>query len=345
MDQLGWFEKFAQCIISHSQFAAGLTYEYVKMERHDWLENCLAADAVLWKPEYMGPQSAHYFKEKIYLLQCVAHKLVMPNFQTIWHFESKVAQHHLLSFHNLPRPATFVTFDHAEARKRLQESAFPFVYKASAGASSQNVRLIAKQRHGKRLLDDLFAIPRWEEAKRRVKNTKLLFLQNITNRWTWSRTWQRLWRNPENVAVFYHQEFLTENRRDLRITVIGDHVAYAFWRKNRKNDFRASGSGLIDYESPVPSEIIKYCMSLNKMLQFDSMAYDLILKDERYVITEISYGYKDHALYNAPGYYQLNPNGELSFTHQHTWPQQFWVDWLLKKLLQEPLSSGATELP
>jgi hypothetical protein len=88
----------------------------------------------------------------------------------------------------------------------------------------------------------------------------------------------------------------------LRIAVIGDRYAMGFWRNNRPNDFRASGSGRIDYDRTVPEELVRYCLSLNKRFDFDSMAYDIIFRGNQFVITEMSYTYVDSLLYKAAGH-------------------------------------------
>ena len=54
----------------------------------------------------------------------------------------------------------------------------------------------------------------------------------------------------------YFQKYIPA-QHDIRITVIGNR-AFGFLRKNRKNDFRASGSGLIDYDyKKIPIEAVK----------------------------------------------------------------------------------------
>lgn len=46
----------------------------------------------------------------------------------------------------------------------------------------------------------------------------------------------------------YFQKFLPNNTYDIRITVIGERC-FGFIRYNRENDFRASGSGKIEYDT------------------------------------------------------------------------------------------------
>src|SRR6185503_17089802 len=48
-----------------------------------------------------------------------------------------------------------------------------------------------------------------------------------------------------NTGYILLQEFLSNNKFDTRVTVIGNR-AFAYRRFNRPNDFRASGSGNFD---------------------------------------------------------------------------------------------------
>ena len=122
-------------------------------------------------------------------------------------------------------------------------------------------------------------------------------------RWFWSFLISQFINSDDGQGVLYLQEFLPENSADLRITMIGQKYAVAFWRNNRPGDFRASGSGLIDYTKEVPNEILQYCQEINIRLNFDSMAYDILFKDDEFFINEISYNYVDKAIFNAPGYF------------------------------------------
>lgn len=55
----------------------------------------------------------------------------------------------------------------------------------------------------------------------------------------------RFWIREKKYILF--QEYLPDNEFDTRVTVIGNR-AFAFRRFNRKKDFKASGSGEIDYD-------------------------------------------------------------------------------------------------
>src|SRR5690606_19878921 len=135
----------------------------------------------------------------------------------------------------------------------------------------------------------IFRLQLWDEARRKASSRLQVFFENIFSKWMWATLFERLFRISEDYNVAYWQEYIPGNQADLRITVIGDCYAYGFWRNNRPNDFRASGSGLIDYERDIPEEQLRYCLDLNRKLGFDSMCYDILFKENDFVITEISF--------------------------------------------------------
>jgi glutathione synthase/RimK-type ligase-like ATP-grasp enzyme len=254
--------------------------------------------------------------------------LVLPNYATIWHFESKIAQSYLFaqSLTNMPR--TVVSFDYHDALQQIRQTSMPIVWKKSYGAGSKNVRLIRDRRLAEQEVKNAFCQQLWTEAKQCYHSRLSLVLHCLLQRWFWAKVRQKLM-GGEQFASVYWQEFVANNPRDLRITVIGDRFAFGFWRNNRPNDFRASGSGRIDYQRSIPESLIRYCIALNRAHDFDSMCYDILFTPESFVLTEMSYGYLDSAIHNASGYYELNQNDQLVFREEHTWPQMLWIEWAL----------------
>ena len=293
LDKLGWHERFTQALDEKKSQGIPLKIKTVNFEAHDWLEQIGDADLILWKPDYMGMKSAGYFKEKIYFLQYIAGKVIVPGFKTIWHFDSKVAQSYLFSHYKVKSPHTVVSMDYNDAEKNCAASKFPLVFKLSYGAGGKNVQLLDDQRKARKQLRKIFCVPIYDDEKRRLSSGAKVMLRHFWKKWLWHRTIHRLYEKYENVAASYFQEFIPKNTADLRITVIGDRFAFGFWRNNRPGDFRASGSGLVDYERPIPEEALNYCIELNRKMDFDSMCYDLLFKENGFVITEMSYGYKE----------------------------------------------------
>ncbi len=265
----------------------------------------------------------------------ILQKLVIPNFKTIWHFENKIAQSYLFQIHGIPTPKTTISFDYYDAIDRLQYETFPLVFKESYGAGSHNVKLVLTFHQAKNIATNIL-LPHqmWMEAKNHKFSKIKFLLLNLSKSWLWYGIFQKYFRGEYFKGVYW-QSFILDNEADLRITVIGDKYAFGFWRNNRPNDFRASGSGCIDYQRAVPENVLRYCLKINRDLCFDSMAYDILFSKNDFFITEISYGYLDSAIYNAPGYYELKEDDNLEFVNGHFWPQELWIYWMFDRITQE----------
>jgi len=326
-DRGGWHEKFIDSLERRMRELPFLRYSLVNMDRSDWLSQIGDATLVLWKPAYMGHEFAGYVKEKVYLLERFLGKTVLPNFSTVWHFESKIAQSYLFDLLDVGTPETFVSFDFTEATEIAGRSAFPVVRKKAAGAGSANVRAMSSSKELRNDLERTFSLSLWDRSLDERSRLKRI-AGGLRHRWFWDFAWRKLTRS-QLFGVAYWQEFIPGNDSDLRITVIGDRFATGFWRRNRPGDFRASGSGNIDYETPLPEEALRCCLEISRRLDFDSMAYDILFRDGTPVISEMSYGYSDVAVHRVSGYSILEPDGTLSFVSGNTWPQERCVEWAM----------------
>lgn len=115
------------------------------------------------------------------------------------------------------------------------------------------------------------------------------------------------------------QEFCPGNDRDYRVVCIG-HRVFGLQRFNRKGDFRASGSGLVESTEilPLAKELCEFC-SRNG---FEVMAFD-VLRDGsgNWVVTEMSYtfpitlnqGMETKEIKDIYGYYIDMKTGEKVF--------------------------------
>jgi hypothetical protein len=98
------------------------------------------------------------------------------------------------------------------------------------------------------------------------------------------------------------QEFLPNNEFDTRITVIGNR-AFGFRRFNRPGDFRASGSGRIDWDhTKIEVEKVLFAFDVARRLGTQSLAVDILrAPDGSVVMSEISYYYEGWAVAACPG--------------------------------------------
>lgn len=88
----------------------------------------------------------------------------------------------------------------------------------------------------------------------------------------------QLWANlaQREKGYVYFQEFLPGNTFDTRIVVIGKR-AFGCVRDNRDKDFRASGSGRVDYTvERVDLQLVELALETAKKLQVQSLAVDFL---------------------------------------------------------------------
>lgn len=332
-----WHERFAQALTVAREREAFFEFEVVNLDRHDWITQLAQFDAVLWKSSAMGIRAAARWKEKIYFTETYLQKLVFPSFRTIWHFESKIAQSFVFEREGVPTPRTFTSSDYVDAVAAIEQWSPPFVFKLSEGAASSNVWKVDTREEARLIIEKTFASQVWRRAVESARSTAdrvVIAARNLNKAWLWHQVSSRAlrlerWRLPWSTV--YWQEFIPDNAADLRITVIGGRYAAHYWRRNRPNDFRASGSGLIDYDQPAPEAVVRASIELARKLNYDTMAFDILFRDQQYQFVEMSYGYIPDLVAKVPELFELT-DGTLRRIAGYRWPQELWVESLLTKL-------------
>lgn len=123
------------------------------------------------------------------------------------------------------------------------------------------------------------------------------------------RPWHDISKDGEvHIGYLYLQKYMPNNTFDTRVTIIGDR-AFAFTRKNRENDFRASGSGRIDWSpEKVETRMIHEAFKNAKHLGAQTIAFDFLTEGESLAIIELTLSYASWAIDECPGHWRLNPN-------------------------------------
>ncbi len=125
------------------------------------------------------------------------------------------------------------------------------------------------------------------------------------------------------------QEFYSKNKGDYRYTVIGDRI-FGFFRHNRKNDFRASGSGSVSKLNDLDENCIDLVMRASRSGDFDCMAFDLVLNNEgKWSILEMSYTFRTYAVSDFSDFYYTASKQKVK---EKTDPTALIVDNFLKRM-------------
>lgn len=333
-DSYGWDEKFAKALDEYIARGLDIKYEVVDLDKSDWIESLKPFDSVIWNPSYMGLKSAGHYKEKIFFIEHYLNKKVMPSYQTVWAFESKIAESYFFKNFNVPTPETIATFSFKDAIDQLSKAKMPIVVKESEGAAGKGVRLVSdKKKYYNELLLD-FAEKKWAEERLKL-NPKSIIIKNITRKWLWYYILKRFKILRSGRGAAYWQRFLPDNPGDLRIVVVGN-FATGFWRQNRKNDFRASGSGKINFDRELPEEIVLYLIRFTNQMGYDSMVYDVMFEKNDFLITEMSYNCPDKNTYKKNFVYRLI-DGNLQKQEGHFWIEELWVKAFVEKYYEHTL--------
>jgi len=292
-------------------------------------------DVLIWHWHHGDTKAILFARQLILSLENMGIK-VFPNIKTCWHFDDKVGQKYMLESIDAPLVPSYVFYDKKEAIDWVGVSDFPKVFKLRCGAGSSNVRLVNRRSEAKKICEIAFGkgfkanadyftdfstkIKKTNKAKDYLGKIKRL-PSSLLNIYLSTKMRAR------EKGYVYFQDFIANNQYDTRVTIIGNR-AFAFRRMVRKNDFKASGSGQLDYEtSRINMKCIAIAFEVAGKLQSQSMAFDFIEgKDSTPLIVEVSYCYVAGAVKNCSGHWDRS----LTWHEGEMWPQ----DAILSDLMQ-----------
>jgi glutathione synthase/RimK-type ligase-like ATP-grasp enzyme len=270
----------------------------------------------MWNWHQGDYQAVLFARQLIYSIEKMGLK-VFPDSNTCWHFDDKVGQKYLLEAVNAHLVPSYVFYDKQVAMNWIAQADFPKVLKLRGGAGSANVRLVKNKRQAKRLCKKAFGrgfkpiTGYFNDFKTKAKKIRSV-----------STLIEKLKRLPQSLNCIYNtnffmrrergyiyfQDFVPGNVYDTRIVVIGDK-AFGLRRYVRKNDFRASGSGAIEYKKEsINEKCVLSAFRLSRKLKTQSLACDFLFKNNEVQIVEISYTYKARAYDKCVGYWDRDMN-------------------------------------
>lgn len=287
-----------------------IAYKLVNCYENDIIQQLSDCDALLWHFSHKSPKASKFAKQLLYSIEASGKK-VFPDFNTVWHFDDKVAQKYLLESLGAPLVHSFVFYDEREALEWANQTCFPKVFKLRNGAGSDNVRLVRSKKEAIRKIKKSFekgfkqynALNSLKERYRKYRLGKTT-LGDVTKgviRLLYTTDYARV--TGREVGYCYFQDYIPGNEFDIRVVVIGDK-AFAIKRLVRKNDFRASGSGFILYEKEnFNVETVRVAFNVSEKLKSQCMTYDFVYLEGKPLIVEISYGFAPEGYDSCTGYW------------------------------------------
>lgn len=302
----------------------GIECIWLEASRRDFWEKVSELDLFIYQWEhYDGPKQIA--QAIIPIIEYEIKVPCFPNWETSWHFDDKIKQYYLLKQPGFPIIESYIFWEKDGAFRWLESAQMPVVFKLKGGAGSNNVILVRNESDAERLIKKMFGkgiksgrISDKNSLQRRYSTPyrKLRHLGGDVLRRIRGHCEPLFWQIDKNYVLF--QKFLPNNLFDTRVSIIGER-AFAFRRFNRKNDFRASGSGNINYDKDeVDKRAIQIAFKISERLNFQSMSYDFLVNEKKELeICEISYTFVDYVVYDCPGFWDR----DLSWHEGHFWPQ------------------------
>jgi len=302
------------------------------------LEDC---QALMWHWNQNDYKAALFARQLTISLEKKGIK-VFPDVNTAWHHDDKVGQKYLLEAIGAPLVKSYVFYSRQEALDWLNKTTFPKVFKLRGGAGSVNVSLAKTKQEATLLVNKAFGkgflhinrLSRLKERFRILRRDKnFTAIRGVVSGFTrmFIPTEVERFSNNEKGYIYF-QDFIPGNKYDTRLIVIGDRC-FGVRRYCRKDDFRASGSGIKAYEPELfDNKCIQSAFEIVKKIKTQSIAFDFIWDGKEPKIVEMSYCFVIGSFYdNCPGYWDSN----LTWHEKIVNPQYFIIEDFIEELRKQ----------
>jgi glutathione synthase/RimK-type ligase-like ATP-grasp enzyme len=288
------YERF--CLVNE------IPYEIYDINKSDWIVEAKKFDIILWHT-FSSPSAKYIAESKIYILDKVLNKKCFPSFDELWQYEDKSRANFLYQIYEIPNVSTIVTNSFSEAIDIANKSIYPIISKVTTTAGSSGVKKL-------------------NTRSETIKYIKRIFGNGAKTPYSYLK----------QKDYFYKQEFIKDATFDLRIIIVGGK-AFGYYRYPRKNDYRASGIGIIEKKA-IPIDAIKLAIEVKNKLNSRQMGVDMLYstKEKRYYIIETSlFNRVDTPVQlmveGIPGYYDISSDN-ICFK-----AGRFWIQELLLELV------------
>jgi glutathione synthase/RimK-type ligase-like ATP-grasp enzyme len=313
----------------------GVNYKAVDPYASDIVQQVGDCDGLMWHWRH-DSYADQLFARQLTLALDASGKKVFPSVATAWHFDDKLGQKYLFEAVGCGAVPAVCFYERKAALRWLQTASFPLVFKLRGGAGSQNIRLVPDVPTAERLVERAFGkgfspSPLIGAAKQKLWESrrdrsafdlgKMLFYFGAAVVGASSKASR--FRNRE-LGYIYFQEFVPGNSYDDRLVVIGDRC-FGLRRFCRAGDFRASGSGLFEYDhKQFPDASIEMAFAVSRKIGAQCLAFDFVYDDAGCPrILEISYGFATGGVYEkCDGYFDLH----LTWHDNDVAPEHFMIE-------------------
>jgi len=214
-----------------------------------------------------------YIEDIVLALELQGAKLI-PNFPYFRAHHNKVFMEILRDSMNIDeikniQSRGFGTFEEY-SKSDLFKSNKLTIIKPGSGTRSSNIELLNTQSKKRKYAHKISRSFTFENFKLWVSKIK---------------TGRRYTPMSNNRCKFIIQNFIPDLKGDYRILAYGDKY-YCVYRENRKDDFRASGSGKLNFEITPPKGLLDYSKKIYEKFNTPFMSLDIGYRDGKFYLFE-----------------------------------------------------------
>jgi glutathione synthase/RimK-type ligase-like ATP-grasp enzyme len=221
--------------------------------------------------EDIGEHYKSFIEDIIFALN-LTHHMCIPHYKFLRAHNNKVQMELLRELYEFPDLDLFASqFIATEKDIENVKFQFPQVIKGHTGALSKNV----------------FKVNSLQELKKsfnKVASTLNLY-QLFRGKLRQIKHGKNYRPEETKIGKMVCQNFLPGINYDWKVLVFYDQL-FVLKRENRKNDFRASGSGLFSFTKDIPREILDFSLSIRKRLHIPNLSLDIAIFEGRPVVFE-----------------------------------------------------------
>ena len=271
--RLGIIKEFAHC---HKYYVGacrdmGVPYKLLDISGPDWIDviSKSGCDGFLVWPSAEMTVWKQMYDERLRVICEDMGKVIYPEYQGLWVYESKRRMHYWLKANGFEHPQTWVFYDRDEALDFASRVELPIVYKIDLGSAASGVRIFHRRSCLLRFVKRCFG-----KGFVRTKSDP---------------------RDKQWGSVLF-QEYLPD-AAEWRMIRVGE--SYFGYEKVKVGDFH-SGSHVFSYFEP-SSEILDFTRMVTDRGNFRSMDIDIfVTSDRKFVINELQAVFALHASEGLP---------------------------------------------
>lgn len=216
------------------------------IDTSNWVKNLKSADAYIWHAD-TKEEKYRVIHDRIYFIESVIKKPIFPDMNQYFAYNNKILQSNIFKLYNVPQVKTYITFKKSRALEIIKNIKYPFILKDAHGYGGLHVHKIDNRNQAREYVEKIFSPCGLRHDLATMRN------------------------------YFYVEEFI-KIEKDLRVIIIGNKVACAYWRSS-EGDWRHNiglGGGA-NFEK-IPKSALDFCVKFNKKMGYHWMAYDIFVQ-------------------------------------------------------------------